>query len=71
MDGTSRLSKVVVLVATLAIAGVASYQIVSHVPGAGAGASPFAPATGAGPASEKAPDGEPPSNDIADFQQLD
>jgi hypothetical protein len=69
MDGTGGLSKVVVIVATLALAGVASYEIRSHRAGSGGGASPFAPASAAEPAT--APQAEAPSNEIQDFQQLD
>jgi hypothetical protein len=71
MDGNGGLSKVLVIVATLALAGVASYEIRSHLAGSGGGASAIAPASTAEPASEKAPQAEPPSNEIKDPQQLD
>jgi hypothetical protein len=67
MDGPGGLSKVLVIVATLAIAGVASYGMRSHLAGSGG----VAPASAAEPASEKGPQAEPPSNEIKDPQQLD
>jgi len=67
MDGLGGLSKALVIVATLALAGIASYEIRSHR----GGASPIAPASAVEPATGPAPQAEPPSNEIRDFQQLD